>query len=109
MPGNKIEITCKVITYPTPDLTWTRNGEIQPMLHDAFDLSLNKSIQSFVSKYDFHEDSAFGAELYINLDKSDSGSQYKCLMNGTVVIHDLNVTLIGNSIDLFNLIFINCF
>jgi hypothetical protein len=93
LPGNRLVIDCCVIASPKPELKWKRNNETQLTLA-AYSNNINP-FKDFVDEYESDGNSTVGSFLNINLNKEEKNSQYKCLMNDSVVINDLNVTLIG--------------
>lgn len=96
LPGNKFKVECKIKAYPLPVIEWRKNNKTLLTIPEAFDNITQGLVQSFVAKNTIRDESIVQHFLYIDLNKVDNISEYKCILNESqIIINDIKVTIIG--------------
>lgn len=93
LPGNKLVLACKVTAYPTPEIQWIFDNKKLPSMYEAY----KYENQSFTLDTIIHDTSTTLSAVYINLNNATDVSKYKCMMNNSITINDLQITIIDHS------------
>lgn len=111
IPGSFVGIRCVVIAYPPPILTWKGpdGNTINPVNLNTTNFNMpNEAFTHTMSNLE----STYEHNLYIKLTKPQLHGSYKCFLNGTILIKDYNISIIGkyclilNSFKLFTELFL---